>query len=261
MGFNHYIKAFEARSQNWQAEHFERTKYGRVLHRLKDTHKGEKCFVIGNGPSLRAEDLQRLHKNEIPCFATNRIYKVFDQTEWRPTYYVSEDVNVLRGVQKEASQVPAENKFIPINLRWYEGIDIPDATYFYMEYKEDLKETFGLSTDIPHCVRCRGTVTTTCIQFAAYMGYSEIYLLGVDHSFSKMVDKNGYVIENKSIKSHFVENYNSDIPDLGFHVDEATDAYMSVEKLSRKLKTFRIYNATRGGKLEVFERADFDTVF
>ena len=261
MGFQRFIKALEARYQNWQSKNYEKTKYGRALLKLKDQHRGERCFVIGNGPSLSPEDLQKLHENGIACFATNRIYKMFDRTDWRPTYYVSEDVNVLRGVQKEASQVPAEIKFIPVNLRWYEGIDIPGATYFYMEYKDELKETFGLSIDVPHCVRCRGTVTTTCIQLAAYLGFSEIYLLGVDHSFSKMVDKNGNVIEDKSIKSHFIENYNSDIPDLGFHVDEATDAYISAEKLSHKLKTFHIYNATRGGKLEVFERVNFDSMY
>ena len=93
------------------------------------------------------------------------------------------------------------------------------------------------------------------------MGFSEIYLLGVDHNFSKMVDKNGNVMEDKSIKSHFVDNYNSDIQDLGFHVDEATEAYISAEKLSLQQKTFRIFNATRGGKLEVFERVDFDSLF
>ena len=115
MGFQRFIKALEARYQNWQSKNYEKTKYGRALLKLKDQHRGERCFVIGNGPSLSPEDLQKLHENGIACFATNRIYKMFDRTDWRPTYYVSEDVNVLRGVQKEASQVPAEIKFIPVN--------------------------------------------------------------------------------------------------------------------------------------------------
>ena len=93
------------------------------------------------------------------------------------------------------------------------------------------------------------------------MGFSEIYLLGVDHSFSKMVDKNGNVIIDNSIRSHFVENYNSDIKDLGYNIDATTEAYLNVEQLSRKLGTFRVYNATRGGKLEVFERVEFDKLF
>jgi hypothetical protein len=43
------------------------------------------------------------------------------------------------------------------------------------------------------------------------MGFSEIYLLGVDHNFSKMVDKNGNVIEDNTVQSHFAKDYNSDI--------------------------------------------------
>ena len=118
-----------------------------------------------------------------------------------------------------------------------------------------------MSLDIAHSIRCRATVTTTCIQIAIYMGFSEIYLLGVDHSFAKMVDKNGNVIEDKSIRSHFTDDYNSDIPDLGYNIDATTEAYFNVEQLSHKLKSFRVYNATRGGKLEVFERKDFDELF
>jgi hypothetical protein len=41
--------------------------------------------VIGNGPSLRPEDLDRLG-SEI-TFASNKIYLVFDQIAWRPSYY------------------------------------------------------------------------------------------------------------------------------------------------------------------------------
>ncbi len=116
------------------AADFKATKYGRYLSSLKDRHKGEKCFIIGNGPSLRAEDLQKLYEKEIISFATNRIFHIFDQTEWRPDYYVSEDVDVLRSVTEEVKKISAKDKFIPINLKWYEGIDIPDAAWFLMDY-------------------------------------------------------------------------------------------------------------------------------
>lgn len=255
------LKSIQARKQNRDLKNFENTKYGKQLAVLKNSHKGERCFVIGNGPSLTADDLQVLHDNHVITFATNRIYNMFDKTSWRPTYYVSEDINVIRGVKKEVEAVEAKRKFFPINLKWYEEYDIPNADYFYMDYTSELKETFGLSTDIAHIIRCRATVTTTCIQIAIYMGFSEIYLLGVDHSFAKMVDKNGNVIEDKSIRSHFTDDYNSDIPDLGYNIDATTEAYFNVEQLSHKLKTFRVFNATRGGKLEVFERKDFDELF
>ena len=202
-----------------------------------------------------------LYKYHIPSFGTNRIYNIFAQTDWRPTYYVSEDANVLRNVQKEASAVPAELKFIPVNLKWFEDIHIDGATYFYLDYTSPMEENYGLSLDIAHSVRCRATVTTTCIQMAVYMGFSDIYLLGVDHSFAKMVDKNGNVIIDDSIRSHFTDNYNADIKDLGYNIDATTEAYCNVEQLSRRDGNFRVYNATRGGRLEVFERVGFDEIW
>ena len=107
---NRVLKSLESHKQNWESKHFEKTKYGKQLAALKNIHKGERCFVIGNGPSLTANDLQILHENQVITFATNRVYNIFEQTEWRPTYYVSEDVNVLRNVQDKASVVPAKKK-------------------------------------------------------------------------------------------------------------------------------------------------------
>ena len=258
MRFQHYIDAIHARMQNWESRHFEKTRYGRNLSSLKDAHKGEKCIVVGNGPSLKAEDLQRIYEKGVVTFATNRVFKIFDQTDWRPTYYVSEDILLMKDAQKIIQEMPVKGRFIPINLKWFEGVDIPNADYFYIEYKDSLPETFTLSTDIPHCIRCRGTVTVTCLQLAIYMGFSKIYLIGVDHSFAKMFDKNGNVVIDETIQNHFTKDYDTGIFDQGFHVDEATEAYMDVERLSRKLGSFRIFNATRGGKLEVYERVDLD---
>ena len=260
MGLERIRKILGARVQNLEAQNFEKTKYGKKLSFLKDCHKGEKCFVIGNGPSLEVKDLDKIYESGLVSFATNRVFKIFEKTKWRPTYYVSEDILIMQDAQKIIEEMDVEGRFIPINLKWYKGVDIPNADYFYIEYQDPMKETYGLSLDIPHNIRCRGTVTVTCLQLAIYMGFSEIYLIGVDHNFAKMFDKEGNVVIDNTIKNHFAEDYDKGIVDQGFHVDEATEAYMDVENLSRKLKTFKVYNATRGGKLEVYERVDIDSI-
>lgn len=53
----HPIKSLEARHQNYLSGHFAKSKYGKAIAALKGIHNGESCFIIGNGPSLRAEDL------------------------------------------------------------------------------------------------------------------------------------------------------------------------------------------------------------
>ena len=66
----------------------------KYLRECKDIHKGKRAFIIGNGPSLTKEDLEML-TNEI-TFASNRIYKMFDDTEWRPKYFTISDDGVAR---------------------------------------------------------------------------------------------------------------------------------------------------------------------
>ena len=56
---------------------------------LKDIHKGKRGFVIGNGPSLKIEDLDNLN-NEI-TIASNKIYLAFEETKWRPKFYTVAD--------------------------------------------------------------------------------------------------------------------------------------------------------------------------
>lgn len=73
----------------------------RWLDRLKDSHKGERCFVIGNGPSLQADDLEKL-KNEF-TFAANRIYDMFKLTDWRPNMYLAVDGDFVRTSLKQRS--------------------------------------------------------------------------------------------------------------------------------------------------------------
>lgn len=76
------FKSIKARSIRFKARHYYLFKEGRRLKKLKNIHLGKRCFIIGNGPSLKAEDLSKLYKNNEITFAFNRIYHIFDQTKW-----------------------------------------------------------------------------------------------------------------------------------------------------------------------------------
>ncbi len=82
----HPIKSIVVRQQGWAMKNFEKTKYGKRIKGLKDLYSEKTCFVVGNGPSLCAEDLQRIYKKKIPCFGSNRVFKIFDKTDWRPDF-------------------------------------------------------------------------------------------------------------------------------------------------------------------------------
>lgn len=51
----------------------------------KNKHKGERCFLVTNGPSLTMDDLNKI-KNET-SIGCNRIFSIFDKTEWRPNMW------------------------------------------------------------------------------------------------------------------------------------------------------------------------------
>lgn len=245
----------------WEQKHFEKTTCGKALAKYKDIYTGRRCFIVANGPSLCAADLDVLQKNGEITFGMNRIYKIFPETSWRPTYYVCEDELIIQECQQEISAIPSKKKFIPIELNWYHGISIPDANYFHLNYTEEFRYPHGFSPNFAHQIDCRGTVTCTCMQIAAYMGFSEIYLLGVDHNYQRTIDINGNIVEDLTAKDYFCEGYDADIKDIVVHdMGNNTRAYIDAKKYCDTTGRTTIYNATRGGKLEVFPRVDFDKI-
>lgn len=259
--FKRIAESFTARViRPWQVKHFDRTRYGRRLRSLKDVHKGERCFIVANGPSLRAEDLDRLQAAGEITFAMNRIYKIFPETSWRPTYYVCEDINIFHESQPEINALPAKLKFIPVNHKWYNGVDIRDAVYFYANYNREKDFPLSFSPAIDKQMDSMGTVTFTCIDIAAYMGFSEIYLIGVDHNYQVTINEDGNTVVDENAKDYFCNDYDSDIKNVVVHdMRQNTIAYRKAKQYCDE-HGIHVYNATRGGKLEVFDRVDFDTL-
>lgn len=246
----------------WMQKRFECTADGKKLRKYYNKHQGKRCFIVANGPSLRTEDLELLHAKGEITFAMNRIFKIFPRTAWRPTYYVCEDELIAQDCQAEINAVEATEKFIPIEIKWWHDINIDDALHFHLNYKDELRAPYSFSPDAAHQIDCCGTVTCTCLQLAAYMGFSEIYLIGVDHNFQKIIDENGKVVEDKTVKDYFIEGYDADIKESVVHnIGGTTRSYMNMKKYCDETGRTTVYNATRGGKLEVFQRVDFDSLF
>jgi hypothetical protein len=116
------------------------------------------------------------------------------------------------------------------------------------------KNPIGFSHNIANVVYSGQTVTYSMIQFAAYMGFKEIYLIGVDCNYSK----DNSVI---SAESYFDKRlFNASRTYAAPEVDTNLLAYARAKEVCDQ-KGIKIYNATRGGKLEIFPRADFDSLF
>lgn len=224
---------------------------GKSLRKYKNIHKGQRCFVIGNGPSLKVEDLERI-KDEI-SFGTHRVYHIFEHTNWRPFYYCAQDQKLINEILLEIEKIDATTKFVaycnPFSLWNAKGIEkvklINEAFYPCLpKFSQNI---------------CKGvyegfTVTYMCIQIAVYMGFTEIILLGVDHAYSVDLTPSGKVLVNKEVKDHFSDKDQiTNVP----QTYKSSLAYEAAEKYSKKIGV-KILNATRGGALKAFECIDFD---
>lgn len=226
------------------------------LKKLKDIHKGERCFIIGTGPSLKIADLEVL-KNEY-TFAPNRIYELLDNTDWYPTYYMCQDHKIIQTFADKIKSIKSKLSFLPVNYK----NEFNDSKYYFFVLKEQLyyPTDAPFSKEVSRFIGQGYTVTYGAIQMAIYMGFSEIFLLGIDHNYNIIRDAKGRPVRVENGSDNYSQgmvNY-MDMKNLP-RVEESTIAYETAEKISRKMGV-RIYNATRGGKLDVFERVDFDSI-
>jgi hypothetical protein len=233
-------------------------KNGKQLKIFKNIHKGERCFIIGNGPSLKIQDLEKL-KNEF-SFAANKIFIAFEETDWRPTYYCIQDFKMILSEIETLKILNIRNKFIAGNPLISKKIYWNDWIYFFLNTKPFYPNYPKFSEDISKQIFEGWTITYAEIQLAVYMGFKEIYLLGIDFNYAKSINNKG-VISVSENPSYFSDKYMDNkefekqfnYPNL----ENSLLAYKAAKQYTEQ-NGIKIYNATRGGKLEIFERIDLD---
>jgi len=229
-----------------------RRESSRKLAALKDAHKGERCFLIGNGPSLRQTDLTLL-KNEF-TFGFNRIFLAAEELHFTPSCLVSINDLVIEQSAEEfrTLQLP---KFFSWRARRYLGM-AEDITYLYTTYT-----TPKFATDVRARVWEGATVTYVALQLAYHMGFSTVILVGVDHSFVTQGQPNTTVQSEGDDPNHFSSAYFGkgfrwQLPDL----ETSELAYrMAREAYTRGGR--QVLDATIGGKLTVFPKVEYTSLF
>lgn len=222
------------------------------LQRYHNIHRGKRCFIVANGPSLKVTDLSLL-KDEI-TIGMNRIYLTAKETGFDPTYIVVQDISIqLMQFQEDFDRLE-KAKFFNWNARKY--FKSADNLNFI---RSDFSPHF--STDLTKSSWGGHSVTYICIQLAFYMGFDEVYLVGKDHNYEQKGVPGKLVKATGDEKNHFASGYYKKgmswrIPDykgeeLGYQM--AKDAF---EKHGRK-----IYDATVNGQLQVFNKVDYYSLF
>jgi hypothetical protein len=223
------------------------------LRAMQDLHQGQRCFIIGNGPSLKHTDLTKL-KGEF-TFGLNRIYLLFPELGFNTTYFVSINDLVIEQCAQEIADLP-----IPRFIAWH-------SNRHFQRLPEDLIFLYTTYTgaqfayDMTRRVWEGATVTNVALQLAFYMGFQQVVLVGVDHNFTSKGKANETVVSEGDDLNHFSTAYFGkgfrwQLPDL-----ETSEIGYSLARAAYHNAGREVLDATINGKLKIFPKVDYNTLF
>jgi hypothetical protein len=224
------------------------------IEHFYNLYKGQRCFIIANGPSLKKMELSPL-RDEI-TIGMNRIYLLFEEWGFHTTYLACINELVLEQFNNDISKLDIP-KFLNWNRRNYFR---DDDEAIFLKLALGINDTFG--HDLTKEIASGGTVTYACLQLAYYMGFEEVILIGLDHNFVEKGRPNKTEVRaSEKDESHCHPNYfpkgiKWQLPDLLRSEQAYSLARSAFEKDGRK-----VLDATKDGKCEVFEKIEFDSLF
>jgi hypothetical protein len=119
----------------------------------------------------------------------------------------------------------------------------------------------GFYRDVRKGVWEGATVTYVALQLAYHMGFAEVVLIGVDHSFATVGAPNQLVVSTGDDPNHFDPSYFG--KGFRWQLPDLPTSEMAYELARRAFEADgrRVVDATVGGRLEIFPKARFDELF
>jgi hypothetical protein len=229
---------------------------------LKGAYAGQRAFLIGNGPSLNRTPLHLLNGEHTLCF--NRFNLMFERLAWRPTMYATIDDRVLLDSIDEVNEIipQVRHAFLPDlhphNIDFTRRI-APAENLYWLRL-----DRLSFSDRLPSC-GINKTVTNVGLQVLAFLGFTEIFLVGVDMDYQmpRDVEQDGrdWTSTSDTDPNHFDPRYFG--AGRRYHqplLDETLLKYREARAFF-DARGCRVYNAGIGGKLEVFPRVDIRGLF
>ena len=242
------------------------------LRSLQGSYTGERCFVMGNGPSLNQMDLELFRHEHV--WGSNKCYLLFERISWRPAFYVAVDTRVVPDIAGDINNLvrslPKMASFFPVMFRERRMLQSAPNVYWYREvYLDETNLPDSMFTrDASKWVSSVRSVTIAALQLAVYLGFNPIYLIGCDTSYSVRStvrtegDNSDMLISvQDDDMNHFDPRYFG--AGSKYHepyVDRMIFHYEQARKVCYSLGV-NVLNATVGGNLEVFPRVDYTELF
>lgn len=231
----------------------------RRIERLRDRHDGQRCFVLGNGPSLRSVDVCRLAGEAI--FTVNHFYLHPALESVAPAYYCVSDISFFDDRNnpfwhRNLMRLPATTSlFLPVELRRHLRTVLGNRDNIYYVRCDDRREIWcdgTMSLDASGVLSTGDTVILDfCLPIAHFMGFAEIYLLGCDTDYGSTEEAAHFYdrqTPSRSARYHRETWYGN-----------VTSSY-AVARAAFEASGRRLFNATDGGRLDVLPRVKLDQV-
>jgi hypothetical protein len=185
------------------------------------------------------------------CFGLNKIYLMLDKVDLQIDYHVAVNPLVIEQSAQEFVKLGCPSF---LSYRASRGLALDDFDFYYLM---TTGSPFVFKTDIQGPIFEGYTVTFVAMQLAYYMGFSEVYLIGVDHNFITHGNPNEKQFLEGPDSNHFHPDYFSGkewhLPDL-----EGSELAYRLAKYHFEISGKKIFDATVDGKLEVFPKMAFE---
>jgi hypothetical protein len=243
---------------------YERMRVRRLKDSLRDRRRG---FVLGNGPSLRTQDLTRLNGEVV--FVSNYFVKHAQYEQIAPPYYWVGDPVMAGELDKEWGQLMAQKtrgavKFLTLAGKQrvrQSGLFDGHELYYLNATGPDIWEAGAATLDVSVEMGSADTnVVSPCLLLAHFMGLREVYLMGCDFDYGLDTKKTltpEYFFGALHL-SH-ARSYSQDYMKSQWMNHALTSAAIVGRLLEQQ--GCKIYNATAGGKLELFPRVRYEDLF
>ena len=250
---------------------------------LKNSHKGKRCFIVGNGPSLKNHDLSKLTDEYV--FTVNNMIKTNAFNILRPNFHLffdphffdfffspsAENNLAIEKIKKSLADNPDMILFSSYRLKSKSSKVFPDVVSHYMFNNKMYTPHLSKSSSIHRNTPAFQNVILYAINIALYMGFEKIYILGVD--MTGFLDAYEQDLTEAKV-GHFYETSKEDFQKLvrfkeenkldnEFYLKAFGKTFEQFKMMERKVssKNARLFNASDRGALDVIERINYQKLF